>query len=77
MSTSMLNTSILIVTNEIKEAHDLREYLLKLGYRVVGIASSNDEIISKIDESKPDLILTDIQMKGGGGGISPYHYGPI
>ena len=65
----MVNTSILIVTNEKNVAHDLRERLIKLGYRVVGIATSNEEIIAKIEESKPDLILTDIRLNGGREGI--------
>jgi AmiR/NasT family two-component response regulator len=60
----MVNTGILIVTNERNVAHDLRERLIKLGYRVVGIATSNEETIAKIEETKPDLILTDIRLNG-------------
>jgi PAS domain S-box-containing protein len=62
----MVNTGILIITNEKKAAHDLREHLIKLGYRVVGIETSNEEIIAKIEETKPDLILTDIRLNGDG-----------
>jgi PAS domain S-box-containing protein len=65
----MVNTNIFIVTNEEKDAHNLREHLIKLGYKVVGTASSSDEIIAKIEESKPDLILTDIHLNGRSGGI--------
>src|SRR3972149_5983335 len=65
----MVNTGILIVTNEKKAAHDLREHLIKLGYKVVGIAASNAEAIAKIEETKPDLILTDIRLNGDGEGI--------
>ena len=65
----MVKTSILIVTNEGKVAHELRVLLIKLGYRVVGIATSNDEILAKIEETKPDLILTDIRLNGVREGI--------
>ena len=44
----------------------IRELLVKLGYRVAGIATSKEEIIAKIEESKPDLILTDIRVNGAG-----------
>ena len=60
----MTNVGILIVTNERNVAHDMRELLIKLGYKVVGIASSNEEIIAKVEETKPDLILTDIRLNG-------------
>jgi PAS domain S-box-containing protein len=65
----MINSRVLIVTNEEKVAHDLRERLLKLGYKVVGIATSNEDVISKIKDSKPELILTDIRLNGERGGI--------
>jgi len=65
----MVNTCILIVTNEKKAAHDLREHLIKLGYKVVGIATSNEDTIAKIEETKPDLILTDIRLNGNREGI--------
>ncbi len=65
----MVNTGILIVSNENNVAHDLREHLIKLGYRVVGIATSKEGIIAKIEETKPDLILTDIRLNGEREGI--------
>jgi len=65
----MEKTGILIVTNEKDSSHDLREHLTKLGYRVVGIATSNEEIIAKIETVKPELILTDIRLNGDGEGI--------
>lgn len=65
----MVNTRILIVTNESNVAHDLRERLTKLGYKVVGVAISNEEVIPKIKESQPELIFTDIRLSGERGGI--------
>jgi PAS domain S-box-containing protein len=66
----MANTNILIATNDANVSHNLCEHLLKLGYRVVGFASSNKEIIAKIEELNPDLILTDIQLNGRREGIN-------
>jgi PAS domain S-box-containing protein len=65
----MVNAGILIVSNEGNVAREMHECLIRLGYRVVGILSSNEEIIAKIDETKPDLIVTDIQLSGKREGI--------
>jgi PAS domain S-box-containing protein len=67
--TPMVSTSILIVTGDGNAAHELSERLTKLGYRVAGIATSNEELIAKMEESKPSLILTDIRLNGGREGI--------
>ncbi len=65
----MFNTRILIATNERNVAHDLHECLINLGYKAIEIAASNEEIIAKIEDSKPDLILTDIRLNVGREGI--------
>jgi PAS domain S-box-containing protein len=65
----MTSTGILIVSNEIDVGHELSECLIKLGYRVIGIATSNEGLIAKIEEFKPDLIMTDIRLNGGREGI--------
>jgi len=65
----MVNARILIVTNEKILAQETHERLIKLGYRVVGSISSYEDIIVKIEETKPDLILTDIQLSGRREGI--------
>ncbi len=65
----MIPANLLIVTNKEKVAHDLREHLTKLHYRVVGIATSSDDIMDRIEETKPDLILTDIRLNGEREGI--------
>ncbi len=65
----MFTTNVLIVTNERVVAHDLGELLVKLGYKVVGIATSNEEVIAKIEEAEPNIILTDIHLNGARGGI--------
>lgn len=65
----MISANLLIVTNKEKVAHDLRERLTKLNYRVVGIATSDKELMDRIEETKPDLILTDIRLNGEREGI--------
>lgn len=65
----MVNTRILIATNEEIIAINLCDCLLKLGYTVAGTAKTNEEIITKIEETKPDLILTDIRLNGRREGI--------
>jgi PAS domain S-box-containing protein len=61
----MVTASILIITGNRTIASDLREHLQKLGYRFVGVATTEAEALSKIEEFKPDLILTDILNRTG------------
>lgn len=68
-----MSTNILIVTHEQNMIGELRELLTRLGYKIVGIAATNEEIIKKIEEGKPDLILADIRLNGNGGGIKTGH----
>lgn len=65
----MFNSRILIINNESMVAQDLSGHLIKLGYQVVGIETSNQGIIAKIAETQPDLILTDIRLNGEREGI--------
>jgi PAS domain S-box-containing protein len=65
----MANAGILIATNEAETAQDLSERLGKLGYQVVGCVASRQEIVEKIEETSPDLILAEIQLQGKREGI--------
>jgi PAS domain S-box-containing protein len=65
----MVAASILVAMNDPSLAHDLHERLLGLGYRVAGFATSNQDIVARIEECDPDLILTDIQLNGEREGI--------
>lgn len=65
----MTPANILIAINDTNVAHDLHERLLGMGYGVAGFATSNQEIVAKIEEYNPDLILTDIQLNGEREGI--------
>ena len=65
----MIKTKILIVTKERGVGQELYGHMMELGYKVVGIASTNEEMITKVEDFKPDLILTDIRLNGGREGI--------
>ncbi len=65
----MANASILIAINDTPVAHDLSERLLNLGYRIVGFAASNEEIIARLQELNPDIILADIHSRGAKEGL--------
>ncbi len=60
---------VLIVDDEIIIARELETRLRSLGYEVVGLASSGGEAVRVASETKPDLILMDIVLKGEMDGI--------
>ncbi|HEX3034957.1 MAG TPA: response regulator [Thermodesulfobacteriota bacterium] len=64
-----MNTKILIVENEEVIAADIEEKLEDLGYNVSAIVSSGEEAIKKTEETRPDLVLMDIVLKGDMDGI--------
>ena len=60
---------VLIVEDEAVVAMDIRSQLEKLGYQVVGTASTAGQGIEKAQASGPDLVLMDIQLAGVRDGI--------
>ncbi|GEM_PF-2262332 len=64
---------ILIVEDEHIVALDLQQQVEKLGYAVVGIASSAQKAIDLAFETDPDLILMDIRLQGDKDGIEAAH----
>src|SRR5580700_856067 len=60
---------ILIVEDEGIIAENIASRLLKNGYRAAGIAESSEEALASIPDSKPDLVLMDIHIKGALDGI--------
>lgn len=60
---------ILVVEDEYILAINLQESLESLGYTVLGIADSAEEAIEKATESRPNLILMDIRLRGEMDGI--------
>jgi len=61
---SMNKANILVVEDESIVALDLENGLKNLGYSVPARASSGEEAIQKAAETRPDLVLMDIQLKG-------------
>jgi two-component system, response regulator PdtaR len=55
---------IMIVEDESIVAMDLSMRLQKEGYEVTGIADNSDEAAELFQQSKPDLVLMDISIKG-------------
>lgn len=64
-----LKPKILIAENERITAIDIKNSLHRIGYEVIEIVSSGEEVIRKVKEEKPDLILMDINLDGAFDGI--------
>ncbi len=60
---------IMVVDNEVIITSQLEERLTKMGYEVVGSASSGEEAVDMARRLRPDLILMDIVMPGKLDGI--------
>src|ERR1700744_5064473 len=60
---------ILIVEDEGLIAHNIASELVSAGYAVSGIVDSCKDTLAQIRESRPDLILMDIRIKGALDGI--------
>jgi len=65
----MPSTKILIVANDPIEAQELQVRLSKLGYDVIGTASTSDEALHKSTHLKPNLILMNTRLRTGDDGI--------
>lgn len=65
----MSKINVMIVEDEGIVAKDIESSLKKLGYNVVGIASSGEKALEIIEEKKPELVLMDIMLKGEMSGI--------
>ena len=59
----------MVVEDESIIAESLREALQNLGYKVSAIASTGEGAIRATEETKPDLVLMDIMLKGEMDGI--------
>lgn len=62
-------TKILIVEDEMIIGANISLQLSKLGYEVNGIVTRGEEALMHIKQNKPDIVLMDIQLKGGMDGI--------
>src|SRR5882672_5133643 len=64
-----MSTQILVVEDERLVARALQNELEQFGYEVSGIASSASEAVAQVEESRPDLVLMDVHLKGDVDGI--------
>lgn len=69
----MEKTKILIVEDDMIIAANISLQLSNLGYEVTGIETKAEEAIHHALETKPDMILMDIQLKGHSSGIDAAH----
>ena len=65
----MAQTNVLVVEDESIVSKDIQHSLKKLGYNVVGAASSGEQAVKLAVETMPDIILMDIMLKGEMNGI--------
>jgi PAS domain S-box-containing protein len=65
----MDKSRIMVVEDEGVVALQIREALEGMGYEVPVVALSGEEALSRLLEVEPDLVLMDIQLKGGLSGI--------
>lgn len=65
----MSKVNILVVEDESIVSKDIQQSLKKLGYNVVGAASTGEVAVQLAEEKQPDLILMDIMLKGAKSGI--------
>jgi DNA-binding response OmpR family regulator len=60
---------ILIVEDELLILEDLKNKLRRLGHNVAAQATSGDVAVQKAIETKPDLVLMDVRLRGHMNGI--------
>ena len=65
----MTGAQIMIVEDERLIARCMKSELESMGYAVPAIAASGEEALARFSETKPDLVLMDIVLKGGLDGI--------
>jgi two-component system sensor histidine kinase/response regulator len=58
----MTLTSVLVVEDEVVVALDLKQQLARLGYTVPAVATTGEEALRLVAETKPDVVLMDIRL---------------
>ena len=67
-------TGILVVEDANIVAKDIQQSLKKLGYEVLGVCATGDDAMEKAEQTKPNLVLMDIMLKGDISGIEAADY---
>jgi len=62
-------TRVMLVENEIVSAKSLEKMLLKLGYDIVSVVKSGEDVLEYVNNIHPDIILMDIELEGKIDGI--------
>ncbi|MBD8556579.1 response regulator [Rhizobium sp. CFBP 8762] len=62
-------TDIMIIEDEPLIAIDIEQMVMSLGHNVTGIARTRDEAVRLFNETKPSMVLADIQLADGSSGI--------
>ncbi len=65
----MAKLKILVVEDESIVAKDIQNSLKKLGYTVPTVVASGEKAIEEVEQSRPDLVLMDIMLKGDINGV--------
>src|ERR1051326_9477502 len=65
---------ILVVEDENIVAKDIQQSLKKLGYEVLGVCATGEDAMTKAEQTKPNLVLMDIMLKGDISGIEAADY---
>jgi CheY-like chemotaxis protein len=66
---SQLASRVMIIEDEPIIAMDRENLVAELGHKVVAVASTKDEAVSKAYSERPGLVLADINLGEGGSGI--------
>lgn len=66
----MPGKTILVVEDEGIEALDIQQRLTSMGYHVPEIALTGEEAVARVAETKPDLVIMDIMLRGDLDGIA-------
>jgi DNA-binding NarL/FixJ family response regulator len=61
---------VLMAEDEAVIALDIKNRIISFGYQVVGIAATAEECIKLASDTKPDLVLMDIILRGNTTGIT-------
>ena len=66
---TIARAKILLVEDSAIVAQSIKDQLTHLGYEVVGTCHSGEEVIQKVSEYNPDLLLMDISLDGHVDGV--------
>ncbi|GBR37662.1 two-component response regulator [Neoasaia chiangmaiensis NBRC 101099] len=66
---AVTETSVLIIEDEPIIAMDIQDVVEQCGHRIAGVAHTEADAVRIAEETKPGLILADINLGGGGDGM--------